>query len=83
MIIDRLIDRIKELENPTVVGLDPRVNFIPDFITEKYYKKYGYTPKAVAKSMYKFNKCIIDEFVILYQLLSHRLQCTKDTALRV
>ena len=61
MIIDRLIDRIKELENPTVVGLDPRLNFIPDFITEKYYKKYGYTPKAVAKSMYKFNKCIIDE----------------------
>ena len=55
MIIDRLIDRIKELENPTVVGLDPRLNFIPDFITEKYYKKYGYTPKAVAKSMYKFN----------------------------
>ena len=38
MIIDRHIDRIKELENPTVVGLDPRLNFIPDFITEKYYK---------------------------------------------
>ena len=37
MIIDRLIDRIKELENPTVVGLDPRLNFIPNFITEKYY----------------------------------------------
>ena len=36
MIIDRLIDRIKELENPTVVGLDPRLNFIPNFITEKY-----------------------------------------------
>ena len=48
MIIDRLIDRIKELENPTVVGLDPRLNFIPNFITEKYYNKYGYTPKAVA-----------------------------------
>ena len=61
MIIDRLIDRIKELENPTVVGLDPRLNFIPNFITEKYYNKYGYTPKAVAKSMYKFNKYIIDE----------------------
>ncbi len=60
MIIDKLIDRIKELENPTVVGLDPRLNFIPDFITEKYYSKYGYTPKAVAKSFYKFNKYIID-----------------------
>lgn len=61
MIIDRLIDRIVELGNPTVVGLDPRLNMIPDFITNKYYAKYGYTPKAVAKSMYKFNKFIIDE----------------------
>jgi orotidine-5'-phosphate decarboxylase len=34
---------------------------IPSFITDKYYRKYGYTPKAVAKSMYKFNQHIIDE----------------------
>lgn len=60
MIIDRLIDKINETGNPTVVGLDPRLNMIPDYITEKYYIKYGYTPKAVAKSMLKFNKKIID-----------------------
>ena len=40
MIIDRLIDRIKETGNPTVVGLDPRLNYIPAFITDKYYLKY-------------------------------------------
>ncbi|MBQ7266252.1 MAG: orotidine-5'-phosphate decarboxylase [Firmicutes bacterium] len=61
MIIDKLIDAIKQKQNPTVVGLDPRINFVPSFITEKYYEKYGYTPKAVAKSFYKFNKYIIDE----------------------
>lgn len=60
MIIDKLIDRIRETGNPTVVGLDPRLNYIPAFITDKYYAKYGYTPKAAAKSMYKFNKYIID-----------------------
>ncbi len=60
MIIDRLIERIKATENPTVVGLDPRLNYIPSFITEKYYTKYGTTPKAAAKAMYKFNKHIID-----------------------
>ncbi len=60
MIIDRLIERIKATENPTVVGLDPRLNYIPSFITEKYYAKYGTTPKAAAKAMYKFNKHIID-----------------------
>lgn len=60
MIIDKLIDKINQTGNPTVVGLDPRLNFIPSCITDKYYAKYGNTPKAVAKSMYKFNKKIID-----------------------
>lgn len=60
MIIDRLIDKIKETGNPSVVGLDPRLNYIPSYITDKYYAKYGNTPKAAAKSMLKFNKKIID-----------------------
>lgn len=60
MIIDKLIDKIQLTGNPTVVGLDPRLNYIPDYITQKYYEKYGYTPKAVAKAMFKFNKKIID-----------------------
>lgn len=60
MIIDRLIDRIKETGNPTVVGLDPRLSYIPSYITDKYFAKYGNTPKAAAKSMLKFNKKIID-----------------------
>ncbi len=60
MIIDKLIDKIKETGNPSVVGLDPRLNFIPTYITDKYFEKYGSTPKAVAKSMLKFNKKIID-----------------------
>ncbi|MGN1318740.1 MAG: orotidine-5'-phosphate decarboxylase, partial [Lachnospirales bacterium] len=60
MIIDKLIDKINETGNPSVVGLDPRLNYIPSFITDKYFAKYGNTPKAVAKSMFKFNKKIID-----------------------
>lgn len=60
MIIDTLIAKIEETGNPTVVGLDPRLNYIPSYITDKYYTKYGYTKKAAAKSMYKFNKAIVD-----------------------
>ena len=60
MIIDKLIEKIQQTGNPTVVGLDPRVNYIPEYITNKYYTKYGYTTKAVAKSMLKYNKKIID-----------------------
>lgn len=60
MIIDTLISKIEETGNPTVVGLDPRLNYIPQYITDKYYTKYGCTKKAAAKSMYKFNRAIID-----------------------
>lgn len=61
MIIDRLIDKIRQTGNPTVVGLDPRLSYIPGFIINAKYEKYGHTMKAAAKAMYSFNKKIIDE----------------------
>lgn len=66
MIIDKLIDKIKETGNPTVVGLDPRLDYIPEFIIEEKYEKYGYSLKAVSEAMYEFNKYIIDE---IYDLI--------------
>ena len=59
--IDQLIAKIKEKNNPTVVGLDPRFNFIPGYIKEEMLDTYGKTPEAVAKSYLAFNKAIIDE----------------------
>ncbi|MGL4790859.1 MAG: orotidine-5'-phosphate decarboxylase [Anaerotignaceae bacterium] len=58
--IDKLIDKIKATENPTVVGLDPRLNFVPKFIQDKCFEEFGKTPKAVAECFYEFNKGIID-----------------------
>ena len=58
--IDRLIDKIIERQNPTVVGLDPRLEMVPQFMKEKYFNEYGKTPKAVAKMFFAFNKEIID-----------------------
>ncbi|NLM12477.1 MAG: orotidine-5'-phosphate decarboxylase [Epulopiscium sp.] len=58
--IDRLIEKIEKTKNPTVVGLDPRLGFIPGFIKEKAYDLHGKTPKAVAWAFYEFNKAIID-----------------------
>lgn len=60
MIIDQLIKKIQETNNPTVVGLDPVVSFVPSFIKESCYDSYGKTPKAVAEAFYLFNKEIID-----------------------
>ncbi len=58
--IDRLIDAITKKQNPTVVGLDPRLEMVPQFIKEKYFNEYGKTPKAVGEIFFLFNKRIID-----------------------
>lgn len=59
--IDELIRSIKMLENPTVVGLDPRLSFVPGLIKEEAFDKYGKTLKGASQAFYRFNKEIIDE----------------------
>lgn len=54
--IDLLIDKIKEKNNPTVIGLDPRYNMIPSFIKEKYGKDI----KGVCDAILEYNKRLID-----------------------
>ena len=36
--MDKLINKIKETNNPTVMGLDPRYEMIPSCIRNKYEK---------------------------------------------
>ena len=57
---DRLTNRISELNNPTVVGLDPRLNQIPEFIKEKAIDEFGETFEAAAEAIFEFNEGIID-----------------------
>ncbi len=59
--IDALIQKIKETNNPTVVGLDPRLDFVPEHIKEEAYDQYGKTLKGAAQSYVMYNKAIIDE----------------------
>ena len=61
MSFDRLIERIIELKNPTVVGLDPKLEYVPEYIQRRYLDKDGWTLKAAAKAIYDFNQAIIDE----------------------
>lgn len=60
MSFDRLIEKIIETQNPTVVGLDPKLEYIPEYIKEKCAVKHGAGLKAAAAALYKFNKGIID-----------------------
>lgn len=58
--IDKLIEKIQKLENPTVVGLDPRLGMIPERIKNAAYEEFGKTPAGAAKAFLEFNKEIID-----------------------
>ena len=61
MSMDKLIERINEMENPTVAGLDPKLSYIPGFITEEAFKTYGENFCGAAHAILRFNKCLIDE----------------------
>lgn len=58
--IDTLIKKIETLQNPTVVGLDPRLSMIPERIRNASYEKFGKTPAGAADAFLSFNKEIID-----------------------
>ena len=56
-IIDKLVNKIKETNNPTVIGLDPRCEMIPNCIKEKYSQDL----EGISKAIIEFNKKLIDE----------------------
>ncbi|MCL2087144.1 MAG: orotidine-5'-phosphate decarboxylase [Oscillospiraceae bacterium] len=60
MSMDRLIEKIIKLNNPTVVGLDPKLEFIPDFIKEQAFSEHGVNLTGAAQAVLMFNKGLID-----------------------
>lgn len=60
MSFDRLIEGIKKTKNPTVAGLDPKLSFIPGYIKEEAYEKFGKTLEGASEALYQFNVGLID-----------------------
>ena len=58
--IEKLVSRIKKLEAPIVVGLDPTLNFVPKFLLDKAINEKGETLEAAADAIFAFNKAIVD-----------------------
>ena len=60
MFIDCLIENIKQKNNPSMVGLDPKIDYVPQFIKSDCFAKYGNTLQAAAEAIFIYNKFIID-----------------------
>ena len=59
--INQLVANIKRTNAPIVVGLDPKMDFIPKHIQEKAFAEYGETLEGAAEAVWQFNKAIIDK----------------------
>lgn len=54
--IDNLIEKIKEINNPTVMGLDPRYDMIPEVVRNKYSNNL----EGISKAILEYNKELIN-----------------------
>ena len=60
MFVDVLIEKIKQKENPSIIGLDPKIEYVPEFIKEEMFEKHGKNMKGVSEAILKYNKKIVD-----------------------
>ncbi|MEG0756260.1 MAG: orotidine-5'-phosphate decarboxylase [Oscillospiraceae bacterium] len=60
MSFDVLQDKIKKCKNPTVAGLDARVDYVPPHILQECYKQYGEGLEGAVEAIYRFNCGLMD-----------------------
>lgn len=58
--INKLISRIRETNAPIVVGLDPMMKFVPEYIKKAAFAEYGETLEGAAEAVWQYNKGIVD-----------------------
>ena len=66
MITDKLIDRIKELDNPTVAGIDTSFDYLPEDM-KSGVKDF----KSASEAVLEFNKRIIDNICDIVRSEEH------------
>ena len=58
--IDRLIKKIRSTNAPMVVGLDPMMKFVPEYIKQAAFREHGESLEGAAEAIWQFNKGIVD-----------------------
>lgn len=60
MALDRLIEAVKRTGNPTVAGLDPKLDYLPPAMVKRAFAEHGETLEGAAAAILEFNKELID-----------------------
>ncbi|BBF41500.1 orotidine 5'-phosphate decarboxylase [Lachnospiraceae bacterium KM106-2] len=58
--INKLVKKIEQNKAPIVVGLDPMLAYVPDYIKRAAFEEKGETLEGAAEAIWQFNKGIID-----------------------
>ena len=58
--INKLIEKIKKTGAPVVVGLDPMLSYVPQFLLDAAFEQFGETPEGAAEAIWQYNKGIVD-----------------------
>lgn len=60
MSMDLMIKKIIEMNSPVVAGLDPKLDYVPEFLREKCFDEFGRNAAGAANALLRFNKALID-----------------------
>ena len=60
MSFDRLQEKIIAKKNPTVAGLDARIEYVPEHIRKACFAEYGVGLKGACEAIYQFNIGLMD-----------------------
>ena len=60
MSFDVLQDKIRATKNPTVAGLDARIEYVPAHIRQACFDEHGVGLKGACEAIYQFNTALID-----------------------
>ena len=58
--INRLIAGIRKTNAPIVVGLDPMMKFVPEYIKQQAFAEFGETLEGAAEAIWQYNKGLVD-----------------------
>lgn len=60
MSFDVLQDQIRAVQNPTVAGLDARIEYVPEHIRKAAFEEHGVGLKGAVEAIWQFNVGLID-----------------------
>ena len=66
MSFDVLQEKIIRMKNPTVVGLDPKPEYVPEHIRKASYEQFGETFEGAADAISSSTRASSTPCVILY-----------------